>query len=516
MDKICVDADKVPFTVDDEAFLGRGGDPDHKADVQGCGAFNPVVVLGKRESASMNAQRRRFQNGPNRRVNLFLLQEGTRIDPDSWPCPKANEPSDGCKERFWSDGEKRRQPGAKRRTYANSRDTYGCRFYERMAIAVRDPTDPASRSRLVLSWSKGEVTPDHNTKFPPASPPTDTVPDEAKVSLLVDTQGVVDGTGATIEIKNAKTDALAPGGRIEGLKVQGDKVVDPATGAAPQFVFRAPDLWEPFDAPLYYFSVTIDQDGLTGASSKDYANEPDKVLRLLFWHVSISDAIADTPAGGGLTTGDEMWEIAGLHTENPHRKVLTTAFNLRHPTVAQWGSVLRNAYGYHHASHGDVRCRVDGNQFNANAAGDQPTTCPINPAHAGRSVVFLGDEPFGDKEIGNVARVPSVPRHLLYLDTCVAGFEPSFGRAALARGARYVLAFRKYIPDNDARKMARQFYKKWIQVYEGDPDKIAQVFFEVGPAYFGTMRPVLFGAGGGRITSASASAIAGSLATALA
>lgn len=62
-----------------------------------------------------------------------------------------------------------------------------------------------------------------------------------------------------------------------------------------------------------------------------------------------------------------------------------------------------------------------------------------------------------------------------------------------------MIAFRKFIPDGDARQMARNFYNKWCGVHKCDPSKIPEVFFDVGAPYYGSMRPILFGAGGGAI-----------------
>ena len=132
-----------------------------------------------------------------------------------------------------------------------------------------------------------------------------------------------------------------------------------------------------------------------------------------------------------------------------------------------------------------------------------------------RSTLFIGNTPFGDAETSNAAAVPSVPRYLVYINTCVAGFEPSFANALMARGTQNVIAFRKYIPDDDAREMARQFYRKWTQVFRADPGQIAACFLSVSPPYFGSMRPTLFGpgaAGGGAAADDAAGQALGALA----
>jgi hypothetical protein len=111
----------------------------------------------------------------------------------------------------------------------------------------------------------------------------------------------------------------------------------------------------------------------------------------------------------------------------------------------------------------------------------------------------VGRSFFGAKEIKDSTNIPSVPKYLVYLNTCAAGWEPSLGKAWVGRGTRNVIAFRKYIPDGDARQMARDFHKKWSNTHKNNPEKIPEVFFDVGSAYYKTMKPVLFGKGGGKI-----------------
>ncbi len=357
------------------------------------------------------------------------------------------------------------------------------------------------------AWSAASVIPDHNTAFPPASPPTDTVPAAAKVTLQVETAQVPDGTAAVITIHHCHTKSLLPGGEWKGLLVQSNKVVDPATGKPPIWTVKADHLpWDSWDKPFLFFKVQVAHRNLKAATPDDYQKKEAKTLRVVYWHACISDAIADTPAGGKLTTRAEMKEIADLLEGHTHHKVYRRAVNQANVPVNLWGSLLRNTYAYHHASHGDIVDRTTGAQLNA------PGNPPIVPFSNWRSVVVLGSTSLGDVEVKRVADVPSVPRYLVYMDTCVAGWEKSLGQAFIARGTRNYLAFRCYIPDGDARKMARSFYRKWGKPYKFDPSKIPAVFFDVGAPYYKSMRPVLMGAGGGAIESDSSFPLLQSLA----
>jgi outer membrane protein OmpA-like peptidoglycan-associated protein len=151
MDLVCIARDEtgrplldasggtLRLTLKPADFLAAGADSGHKGDFQGCGEFNPIMLFSKDEdkefSKPQNKEARDAENGPNRRVVIFLFRPGVHIHPDDWPCPKAKEGVAACKKRFWSDGEKRRGDHVddERREYEKTRDTFACRFYDRLA-----------------------------------------------------------------------------------------------------------------------------------------------------------------------------------------------------------------------------------------------------------------------------------------------------------------------------------------------------------------------------------------------
>ncbi|MFB3828691.1 MAG: OmpA family protein [Bryobacteraceae bacterium] len=118
-------------------FLAGGTDPKGKGkgDYQGCSEFNPVLLFSKQEAKDLEKDKakRNEENAPNRRVMIFLFRKGSRINPEKWPCPRVSEGIAGCKKRWWSDGETRRSFQAERRKYADTEDTFACRFYDRLA-----------------------------------------------------------------------------------------------------------------------------------------------------------------------------------------------------------------------------------------------------------------------------------------------------------------------------------------------------------------------------------------------
>jgi Putative peptidoglycan binding domain len=136
MDVICTDDDNKPFKLTHEDFLARGKGNDGKGDVQGCGEFNPILLFSKAEKARLdqkdNQQERNEKNRPNRRVMILLFQARSKIDPAKWPCPTVKEGVAGCIKRFFQDGENRRRNQEEEREFEKTKDTFACRFYDRL------------------------------------------------------------------------------------------------------------------------------------------------------------------------------------------------------------------------------------------------------------------------------------------------------------------------------------------------------------------------------------------------
>ena len=126
-------------------FLAQGADSGGKGDYQGCGEFNPLLIFsqekqeifdqGKQQNDVALIQQRNSQNAPNRRVMVLMFRKGSRVDPAKWPCPRAADGTSGCIKRFWSDGETRRSTHLpdKPRKFADTADTFACRFYQRIS-----------------------------------------------------------------------------------------------------------------------------------------------------------------------------------------------------------------------------------------------------------------------------------------------------------------------------------------------------------------------------------------------
>lgn len=167
-------------------FLARGADSAGKGDFQGCSEFNPLLIFSRAENQELqkpeNHRERNLQNAPNRRVMVLIFRQGSRVLPAKWPCPRANEGTAACRKRFWSDAEKRRNPQAERREFAKTKDTFACRFYDRLLNK-----SPCERRILVAigSWDVEPVEPVPG-EIPPGNEPPNPKPDPPEVPRSTD------------------------------------------------------------------------------------------------------------------------------------------------------------------------------------------------------------------------------------------------------------------------------------------------------------------------------------------
>ncbi len=154
MDFLCVrlvNGQESEFKLEkDKHFLARGANANGKGDLQGCGEFNPTLILSKKKDdefrKTADKDERNQENAKNRRVLIFLFKPGSRIDPQKWPCPHVNQGAAAvgvCKARFWPDSDDRLKqdpeddkefrkelPKLRKDTFGG---TYACRFYQGFA-----------------------------------------------------------------------------------------------------------------------------------------------------------------------------------------------------------------------------------------------------------------------------------------------------------------------------------------------------------------------------------------------
>jgi len=125
-----------PTPVPKSDFLAGGADPKGIGDFQGCSDFNPLIVLSTSENQKLKTEERNKQNEPDRRVVVFLFRPGPKVDPAKWPCPAATEGTAKCRKQFFvgpPPGDLRRKPGPVHKEFAKTKDTFACRFFDRIA-----------------------------------------------------------------------------------------------------------------------------------------------------------------------------------------------------------------------------------------------------------------------------------------------------------------------------------------------------------------------------------------------
>ena len=138
-------------------FLGRGADAKGKADFQGCGEFNPLLLLSADELKTLSNAQRNTQYVVDRRVVVFLFKPEIRLDVANWPCPRASEGPVGCRKRFFVNAASRLTPGPARKRHKGPLDeTFACRFYD--IIAGNSPCERILETYRVRLFDK-QATP---------------------------------------------------------------------------------------------------------------------------------------------------------------------------------------------------------------------------------------------------------------------------------------------------------------------------------------------------------------------
>jgi OmpA family len=172
--------DPADFLDGAKTSLGAPGD------LQGCSEFNPQLIFARDERVDFEQRKkageedRNAANEPNRRIVIYVFDKGT-TKPANWPCPAAKAGIKGCKDRFWSDGDKRisvefvahrRRFGkevpeslrtldpaddVKVARFGRAESTFGCRFYH--GFALHSPCERDLKMWVLRAWSGGPTAP---------------------------------------------------------------------------------------------------------------------------------------------------------------------------------------------------------------------------------------------------------------------------------------------------------------------------------------------------------------------
>jgi hypothetical protein len=332
------------------------------------------------------------------------------------------------------------------------------------------------------TWEKHAVLPEHDDQYPPPPGDSPPIPDKAKAKLQIETRGVADNTPVSISIRRCASGEVVAGMPLAGLRVKNDRVVD-ASGEAPSVSFRAEhDPWKDWKKPFFYFRVTIS--GHSTDSERDCDAHPEQCLRVKYWIPCVAEGSTL------LFVGDECNSVKSIvqGVEGGDSKVQDVGTPL--PIVATFNSLLRNTYAVHVASHGDC---IHRQQLPVTSIADIGQPESVSDPDAWQGVISVSAPSFRDNDIGGAE--PRFPKVLFYADCCLAGFEPSIANRMRLLGCRYLIMFRRIIPDHEAPMMARAFWNAWAEK-KFEPATIPDCFMRVSGDHYATMRPVLYGDGG--------------------
>lgn len=306
------------------------------------------------------------------------------------------------------------------------------------------------------------------------------------VSLRVRTEGVPAGTAARIRIYRGDDVLLT----LDDLEVRGDAVT--ADGATPSWP-RSEDFGVAWSQGRYTYEAEVDH----GAG-----------LRLRSGELQIVSMIGDL-GDPGLQARQELEELAAIVAAVPGHMVCLSYME-QNASVERWQGHIGRAFAYHHVSHGNLRCQQhqparcfadDGRRFlpaypwccsteleriadmqtrydlaldAAVLAERQPGFADVvqqsarhdDAEHTFEAVmqwVGVGDSStdvcLGATELAAAAPV-QWPR-VVFLDSCMLGWERSLARRFIDNGASYVIGFRCRVVGGDGVAMARDFYRRW-------------------------------------------------------
>lgn len=275
-------------------------------DLQGCSEFNPQLIFARDERRDFEQrgkpgeQDRNAANEPNRRVVIYVFDKGT-VKPATWPCPAAAAGNNikGCKDRFWSDGDKRvsvefvahrrrfgkavpdslrvldpRDAGKEAR-FGRAETTFGCRFYH--GVSLHSPCERDLRMWVLRLWAGGPTAPIGNARYAATVGNDASSPVVRGLTTANGTLGLpLFDTTVTMTLRvDVGPAALPPVHPIEELVIDDPRVADPPDPAGPALALIAdpvippggtadPQAWPGED---HFLTITLDAGTLARVSA---------------------------------------------------------------------------------------------------------------------------------------------------------------------------------------------------------------------------------------------------------
>lgn len=331
-----------------EDFLAGAAAPlGAPGDLQGCGEFNPQLILASEERQDFKQRGkagevdRNAANEPNRRVVIYVFDKGTE-KPSTWPCPAASAGIKGCKDRFWSDGAQRvslefvahrrrfgkavpesfrvldpPDPEAAAR-FGRAETTFGCRFYHGMAL--HSPCERDLKMWILRLRAGGVQAPLGGVRYAATVGSDADAPVVRGVTGASGTLGLpVFDTTVTMALKLDVSPVALPPSRI--VK---ELVIDPTRPADPTQVFDPPP---PHGPPEPDPPVTAD--AVSGTTDPDAWPGEEHFLVLTLDAGTLARVAAAPASGGAAPEPPSPFDAEAAPTVDDSENRIGTAQRLR-------------------------------------------------------------------------------------------------------------------------------------------------------------------------------------------
>ena len=320
-----------------------------------------------------------------------------------------------------------------------------------------------------------------------------------KTTLKVSTKGIPDDTEAIVEIfqygKGVNPISIQ---KLTDFKVSQDKLVD-KKGGEPEYRFPWHGSIYDYKRTQYYFQVSI------GGILKSVKQEAATMLQLKH-----HDGVISNP-DGSLAGTEGPWLIAYLGAQAPSIEAIAdTVLKTGHEVESYSGTgekvtvglfkklMARNLFLHHQDSHGMAYCtkhllsNVWLEESKAvGADGVLEWYCPDCKNNT-NAVGFICCAKGEYIEVGDVKSLDRAPKILMMTSCCLTAITNVYPKKWLEIGTRWYIGWAVPVRISNASNFSQAFYKRWMEFYTMDPNKVSDAFNDVKAPYLSD-RPRIFG-----------------------
>lgn len=396
----------------------------------------------------------------NRRVAVFLLKSNKNF-PIAYPCKHGDVGP--CRKQVARKGT-RRTPG------------FQCLFYDQLVVEAVTPSSEPEKSIIDLKWEKAVL-------LAGLEPPRK----EMETRVKVKTAGFTGAADVFLEIFQFAGDEDPVSIAKHDLKLEGDALY---TKDGKEFICRIPWHGSLYDHARHQYFCTLKAGSLEKSSPKDKAG----LLRVKHVDSCVADPGGDLPGAAqeGTWFHDHIrkkgpWMEATEKTlvEDGHDSEKKGAI-----TTAEMASLIDgNRFIHHQSSHGNAYCMCDGNKnyvdktANLGADGVADYACPVCGTFD-KAIGCISLKDWSNKFfLEDVKALKRGPKTLLFSNCCLTAITDAYPKEWNAKGTRWYIGWALPVDDKPAVLFAKAFYKRWLEHYEMDPDKVQDAFNDVKGPY---------------------------------